>query len=119
VTEVLGNDDDGVTGVRLLDRTAGATRDIDAAGLFPAIGHIPGSKFLQGRLATHSATGHLVLEPPSPANGFAHTCTSVEGIFAAGDVADPHYRQAITAAASGCMAALDAERWLDMAGVGD
>jgi thioredoxin reductase (NADPH) len=109
---VFGDDDHGVTGVRLLDRRTEATRVLEAAGLFVAIGRTPGTGFLKGRLATHPMTGHLLLESPSPANGHAHTRTSVEGIFAAGDVADPHYRQAITAAASGCMAALDAERWL-------
>ena len=68
VTEVLGNDDRGMTGVRLLDHLTGTIRDVDAAGLFLAIGHTPRTGFLKGRLATHP-TGHLVLEPPSPGNG--------------------------------------------------
>jgi thioredoxin reductase (NADPH) len=112
VTEVLGDDHHGVIGVRLLDLPSEMTRAIDATGLFLAIGHTPGTAFLKGRLATHPVIGHLAIEPPTSDNGYAHTRTSVDGIFAAGDVADPHYRQAVTAAASGCMAALDAERWL-------
>jgi thioredoxin reductase (NADPH) len=117
VTEVLGDDEHGVTGVRLADVRSGAARDLEAAGLFVAIGHVPATGFLGGRLATVPPTGHLLLEPPSEANGHARTRTSAAGVFAAGDVADPHYRQAITAAASGCMAALDAERWLAASGL--
>jgi thioredoxin reductase (NADPH) len=117
VTEVMGNDDDGVTGVRLHDHSTATTSELKTFGLFVAIGHTPKTDFLKGQLATHPATGHVLLEPPSPANGFARSRTSVEGIFAAGDVADATYRQAITAAASGCMAALDAERWLSNASV--
>jgi thioredoxin reductase (NADPH) len=112
ITEVVGNEEEGVTGVKLLDVASGRVRDVEAVGMFLAIGHTPKIEFLKGRLATHSRTGHVSLESPSAANGFARTRTSVEGIFAAGDVADGIYRQAITAAASGCMAALDAERWL-------
>jgi thioredoxin reductase (NADPH) len=113
VTEVLGDERQGVTGVTLRDMTSPSqSRDLPATGLFLAIGHAPKTDFLHGRLATDPRTGHLSLQPPSERNGFARTLTSVTGIFAAGDVADPIYRQAITAAASGCMAALDAERWL-------
>jgi thioredoxin reductase (NADPH) len=112
VGEVLGNDEEGVMGVRLRDVASGAVRNVEAAGMFLAIGHMPKVEFLKGRLATHAATGHLLMESPSAANSFARTRTSVEGIFAAGDVTDAVYKQAITAAASGCMAALDAERWL-------
>jgi thioredoxin reductase (NADPH) len=112
VTEVLGNDDEGVTGVRIRKLTGGAGRTLEATGLFLAIGHIPKVDFLKGALALDPTRGHILLEAPSKSNSFARTRTSVEGIFAAGDVADASYRQAITAAASGCMAALDAERWL-------
>ncbi len=106
VDEVLGNEQDGVTGVRIrstLDEDH--TTDLDASGYFAAIGHTPNTDFLDGQLATTDA-GYLVWTVGGRSN------TSVEGVFAAGDVADDHYRQAITAAGTGCMAALDAERWL-------
>lgn len=80
-----------------------------AAGVFFAIGHVPNTAFLGGLLETTPA-GYVVVQPP-------YTRTSCEGIFAAGDVQDPHYRQAVTAAGSGCAAALDAERWLAAQGV--
>ncbi len=106
VDEVLGNEQDGVTGVRIrstLDEDD--TTELDASGYFAAIGHTPNTDFLDGQLATNDA-GYLVWTVGGRSN------TSVEGVFAAGDVADDHYRQAITAAGTGCMAALDAERWL-------
>jgi thioredoxin reductase (NADPH) len=106
VDEVLGNEQDGVTGVRIrstLDEDH--TTELDASGYFAAIGHTPNTDFLDGQLATNDA-GYLVWTVGGRSN------TSVEGVFAAGDVADDHYRQAITAAGTGCMAALDAERWL-------
>lgn len=113
VDEVLGNDADdrvGVTGVRLKNVDDGSTRDIDAAGLFLAIGHTPNTKFLGGQVETHPS-GYIRWTEPY------RTITSVPGVFAAGDVADDYYRQAITSAGTGCMAALDAERYLGAAGI--
>ncbi len=107
VDEVLG-DASGVTGVRVKDVNSGATRDIAATGFFVAIGHTPNTGIFEGQLDMHD--GYLKIR--SGQNGFA-TMTSVPGVFAAGDVADHVYRQAITSAGFGCMAALDAERWLD------
>ena len=106
VDEVLGNDQDGVTGVRIrstLDE--GNTTELDASGYFAAIGHTPNTDFLDGQLETNDA-GYLVWTTAGRTN------TSIDGVFAAGDVADDYYRQAVTAAGTGCMAALDAERWL-------
>ncbi len=106
VEEVLGNDNDGVTGVRLQSTTdANQSEDVTAAGYFAAIGHTPNTDFLGGQL---ELTDKKYIKWTTA----ARTYTSVEGVFAAGDVADDYYRQAITAAGSGCMAALDAERWL-------
>lgn len=79
-------------------------RELNVNGVFVAIGHDPATAFLNGKLKTDSA-GYIVVEP-------GRTRTNVDGVFAAGDVADPHYRQAVTSAAMGCMAALDAEKWL-------
>jgi thioredoxin reductase (NADPH) len=104
--EVLG-DDRGVTGVRLKHAKTDARRDIDAQGVFIAIGHTPNTKIFEGQLEMEG--GYLVTR--SGRRGFA-TATSIAGVFAAGDVADPIYRQAVTSAGSGCMAALDAERYL-------
>jgi thioredoxin reductase (NADPH) len=103
--EVIGNDEDGVTGARLKSTVDGATETLDVGGVFLAIGHTPNTAFLGGQLTT-DAQGYVLWTKP------ARTWTSVEGVFAAGDVADSYYRQAITAAGTGCMAALDAERWL-------
>jgi thioredoxin reductase (NADPH) len=103
--EVLGNDKDGVTGVRVASTVDDSKRELEASGFFLAIGHTPNTKFLKGKLKTNEK-GYLIWTKPFRTN------TSVEGIFAAGDVADDYYRQAVTAAGSGCMAALDAERWL-------
>ncbi len=103
--EVLGNDKDGVTGVRLASTRAEGTRELEAAGLFLAIGHTPNTAFLEGQL---ELTPKKYIKWTTP----QRTYTSVEGVFAAGDVADDYYRQAVTAAGTGCMAALDAERWL-------
>ena len=100
--EVLG-DDKGVTGVRLR-KTDGEERTLDITGFFLGIGHSPNTKLFAGQLALDEQ-GYIAVEP-------GRTQTSVEGVFAAGDVRDPHYRQAITAAASGCMAALDCEDFL-------
>ncbi|GAB4138478.1 MAG: thioredoxin-disulfide reductase [Planctomycetaceae bacterium] len=106
VDEVLGNDEVGVTGVRIRSTVdESQTEELEAAGYFAAIGHTPNTDFLGGQLETNEK-GYLKWTVPFRTN------TSVEGVFAAGDVADDHYRQAITAAGSGCMAALDCERWL-------
>ena len=105
VDEVLGDGERGMTGVRLHNIVTGEKTLIDATGMFVAIGHTPNTKFLNGQLET-DPHGFLVL----PDRG--RTMTSVEGVFAAGDVADSIYKQAITAAGMGCKAALDAERWL-------
>lgn len=106
IDEVLGSDEAGVTAVRIRSTVnEGQTEELPATGYFAAIGHTPNTEFLSGALQT-SSKGYLVWTVPHRTN------TSVEGVFAAGDVADDHYRQAITAAGSGCMAALDTERWL-------
>ncbi len=106
VDEVLGNDEQGVTGVRIRSTVdSDQTEDLEAAGYFAAIGHTPNTAFLGGQLETNDK-GYVVWTTPQ------RTYTSVEGVFASGDVADDYYRQAITAAGTGCMAALDAERWL-------
>jgi thioredoxin reductase (NADPH) len=111
VEEVLGNDQEGVTGVQLRSTTDKAQDEqLTAAGYFSAIGHTPNTDFLQGQL---ELTDKRYIKWTTPARTF----TSVEGVFAAGDVADDYYRQAITAAGSGCMAALDAERWLSSKGL--
>ena len=106
IDEVLGNDEKGVTGVRLRSTVdESQTEELDATGYFAAIGHTPNVKFLKGQLETNDK-GFIQWKIPFRTN------TSVDGVFAAGDVADDNYKQAITAAGSGCMAALDAERWL-------
>lgn len=107
IDEVLG-DDSGVTGVRVKDVCTGDTHNIAAPGVFIAIGHHPNTHIFEGQLAMHG--GYLEVASGSQGNA---TQTSVPGVFAAGDVADSIYRQAITSAGSGCMAALDAERYLD------
>ena len=105
--EVLG-DASGVTGVRLKNINSGATEDIKLQGCFIAIGHAPNTEIFQGQL--EMAGGYIVTQ--GGLKGFA-TMTSVPGIFAAGDVQDHIYRQAITSAGTGCMAALDAQRFLE------
>ena len=105
VDEVLGNDTDGVTAVRVRSTLDKSTRDLVSSGMFLAVGHTPNTAFLQGRLAT-TDKGYIRWTTAF------RTYTSVEGVFAAGDVADDNYRQAITSAGTGCMAALDAERFL-------
>ena len=103
VADVLG--DEFVVGVRLEDVQSGERSDLEASGLFVAIGHTPNTAFLRGQLDLQPS-GYI--RTPSP----WRTCTSVPGVFAAGDVMDSYYRQAVTAAGMGCMAALEAERWL-------
>ena len=113
VDEVLGDADNmqvGVTGVRVKNVETNEPRVLEAAGMFLAIGHTPNIKFLGGQVENH-ANGYIKWMQPY------RTITSVEGVFAAGDVADDYYRQAITSAGTGCMAALDAERYLASAGV--
>lgn len=105
--EVLG-DDMGVTGMRIKNRESGDTEDLDLEGVFVAIGHSPNTSIFEGQLEMKD--GYIVVESGSKGNA---TQTSVEGVFAAGDVSDHIYRQAITSAGTGCMAALDAERYLD------
>jgi thioredoxin reductase (NADPH) len=107
VDEVLG-DDVGVTGLRLKSVQDGTAREIAVHGLFVAIGHTPNTGLFEGQLAMHNG----YIEIRSGLSGGA-TATSVPGVFAAGDVADQHYRQAITSAGFGCMAALDAEKFLE------
>ncbi len=105
--EVLG-DDMGVTGVRLKDTQSDKTEDLEVMGTFIAIGHQPNTAMFEGKLEMKD--GYIVVNSGLEGNA---TQTSIEGIFAAGDVMDHNYRQAITSAGTGCMAALDAERYLD------
>ena len=110
VEEVLGDDEKGMTAVRVKNLKTGHDYVVEAAGLFVAIGHTPNTQFLRGQIELDEK-GYICLK-----DAF-RTTTSVEGVFAAGDVADSTYRQAITAAGMGCKAALDAERWLGAKGV--
>lgn len=105
--EVLG-DDSGVTGMRIKDVNTGTLKDIDVSGIFIAIGHTPNTGIFENQLDMQH--GYLTVQSGTKGNA---TQTSIPGIFAAGDVADSIYRQAITSAGSGCMAALDAEKYLD------
>jgi thioredoxin reductase (NADPH) len=108
--EVLGDDKHGVTGVRLRSTVDKTTHEREAGGLFLAIGHTPNTRFLEGKVELTSKK-YIRWTVPFRTN------TSVEGVFAAGDVADDYYRQAVTAAGSGCMAAIDVERWLASKGL--
>ena len=105
--EVLG-DDAGVTGVRIKNNQTGETKELAVAGLFVAIGHKPNTDIFAGQLDMKD--GYLTVQSGTKGNA---TQTSIEGVFAAGDVSDHIYRQAITSAGTGCMAALDAERYVD------
>jgi thioredoxin reductase (NADPH) len=105
VDEVLGDDKKGVTAVRVKNNKSGAKEEVPASGLFLAIGHTPNVGFLDGQVEL-TKTGYVRWTT------LGRTYTSVEGVFAAGDVADDYYKQAISAAGTGCMAALDAERYL-------
>lgn len=109
--EVLG-DDSGVTGVRLRDNRSGETEDLAVTGAFIAIGHKPNTAIFEGQISMEN--GYIITR--SGLQGLA-TMTSVPGVFAAGDVQDHVYRQAITSAGTGCMAALDAQRWLESEGL--
>ncbi len=103
--EVLGTDEAGVTAVKLKSTVDDQMETLETAGVFLGIGHTPNTDFLGGQLKLDPA-GYVIWTKPQ------RTHTSVDGVFAAGDVADSYYRQAVTAAGTGCMAALDAERWL-------
>jgi len=105
--EVLG-DENGVTGVRLRSTTSDETKTLEVSGVFIAIGHQPNTDIFAGQLDMEN--GYIQVQSGTSGNV---TATSVPGVFAAGDVADPVYRQAVTSAGAGCMAALDAERYLD------
>lgn len=108
VKDIIGKEENGkkyVTGALLENTKNGSTWEVPADGIFIAIGHQPNTKLFEGQLEMDE-TGYLKVKPGS-------TYTNIEGIFAAGDVADKVYRQAITAAGTGCMAALDAQRWLE------
>ncbi len=107
VEEILGTD--YVTGVRTRDVETGSTKDLAVEAVFIAIGHEPTTNLFRGQLDLDDA-GYLVVAP-------GETATSIEGVFACGDVVDKTYRQAITAAGTGCMAAIDAERWLAEQGI--
>ncbi len=111
VDEVLGNDDEGVTGVRIRNvNDASKQETLEVSGYFCAIGHTPNTDFLKGQI-TLNDKGYIVWPVSHRTN------TNIEGVFAAGDVADDYYKQAITAAGSGCQAALDCERWLAAKGL--
>jgi thioredoxin reductase (NADPH) len=109
VTEVIGME--AIKGVRLEDTVTKEISDLEVGGLFVAIGHTPNTEFLNGQLEL-TPYGYVKVKN-------WRTATSVDGVFAAGDVMDDHYRQAITAAGTGCMAALEAERWLAHHGLGE
>jgi thioredoxin reductase (NADPH) len=105
ITEVIGEENRKITGVKLRDTISGALSEMAIDGVFIAIGHKPNTEFLAGQLPL-DPKGYVRVRPGT-------SYTSVEGVFAAGDVHDTVYRQAVTAAGSGCMAAIDAERWLE------
>ncbi len=108
VDEILGMETGKVTGVRLKSMVDGSTRDVPIQGVFIAIGHQPNSTLFRGVLDMDE-TGYLIVKPGT-------SMTNVDGVFAAGDIADKVYRQAVTAAGMGCMAAIEAERWLEARG---
>ena len=105
VTEVVGSRETGVSAVRIRDTVTDEESEYPTQGMFVAIGHTPNTQVFAGQLDMDD-NGYLPVRDPS-------TYTNVEGVFACGDVADSHYRQAITAAGTGCRAAIDAERWLE------
>jgi thioredoxin reductase (NADPH) len=110
VLDEVKGDANGVTGVRVKHVGNGATQDLDVHGVFIAIGHTPNTQLFEGQLKMHN--GYIDVHGGSEGNA---TATSIPGVFAAGDVADHVYRQAVTSAATGCMAALDAEAYLEAA----
>ena len=105
VEDITGNKDSGVTGAIIKDTISGETKNIACDGVFMAIGHIPNTKVFQGQLDLDKK-GYIITKPDS-------TDTNIPGVFACGDVQDQIYRQAVTAAGTGCMSAIDAERWLE------
>lgn len=105
VDDIIGTKETGVTSVRLKDTISGAKRDVVCDGIFMAIGHIPNTKLFNGSIDLDNA-GYIITNSDT-------TYTNLEGVFACGDVQDHVYRQAVTAAGTGCMAAIDAERWLE------
>lgn len=109
VADVIG--DDSITGLALEDTVTGSASSLEVGGLFVAIGHTPNTTFLNGQLAT-TQHGYVVVTG-------GRTCSSIDGVFAAGDIIDDYYRQAITSASTGCMAALEAERYLAHHGIGE
>ncbi len=107
VEEIHGSQEEGVSGVRLRDTRTGDESDFSCQGVFMAIGHNPNTELFRGKLAMDDV-GYLRVRHPG-------TATDIDGVFACGDVMDPIYRQAVTAAGTGCQAAIDAERWLSEA----
>jgi len=105
VDDIIGTKETGVTSVRLKDTISGAKRDVVCDGIFMAIGHIPNTQLFNGSINLDNA-GYIITNSDT-------TYTNLEGVFACGDVQDHVYRQAVTAAGTGCMAAIDAERWLE------
>ena len=105
IEEILGSKEKGVSGVILKNTKDGKTKKESCDGIFMAIGHTPNTELFNGLVDLDDA-GYIITKPDS-------TYTNIEGVFACGDVQDHVYRQAVTAAGSGCMAAIDAERWLD------